>query len=509
MTTRAYTDNHSQLFGRGCTPVTAREKILLLLIYSNLGRLWENQESRETPNLDKEFEALTGFDPRRRRAYQAELDDPTKGPAGHFLDGESRASRGRKKKPPLEDEFAELSGGDSFADWMEAKAQEAMKGHSLTLDSIQDDYEQEFQKRTTKKRVRAALYRCGFRWISRIRSYVSKRHSAGVLPLLWAYVNWVKDSTEEYTDTDGKTKRFNFRYPTSFEDESSMRASETSRQSWCSKATRYLDIKKGGSTIIRMVGSLFSFCSGKDTWVAWSSRWTDKKKHEFTGNFDSKMMTEYHSKYVFSKFDASGTDPPGVHVVDNASTHKAYVGDLRKASVDDIESWIFENTEELPEVQDKFHKLYNDASIVKTKELYLDFIKQEGLRVLELQQVAALYHLVLRYTAPYWSPGNPVEYLWAELKRLYRLTPSDLDWQERMQLARAGISEDFERKCLDRAIKWCLRKHAEMVKEGWTDAGPPPAVPMGLLLVHEDNDSAHAPSDAGSDIDEEPAAVPL
>jgi len=55
-----FSEEHHAIFGHGAA-LTAREKVLLLQIDTNLQTLWGNVEKyRFTPNLDAEWAAVTG-----------------------------------------------------------------------------------------------------------------------------------------------------------------------------------------------------------------------------------------------------------------------------------------------------------------------------------------------------------------------------------------------------------------------------------------------------------------
>ena len=97
------------------------------------------------------------------------------------------------------------------------------------------------------------------------------------------------------------------------------------------------------------------------------------------------------------------------------------------------------------------------------------FIKDWSLRNRRLDELADQSQCTLYYLPPFWSSCNPQEYIWAEVKRVYRADTSDDHWEVKLQRAWDSITPEFREKCISRSIKFCL-DHLEKVRANEVNA---------------------------------------
>ena len=100
------------------------------------------------------------------------------------------------------------------------------------------------------------------------------------------------------------------------------------------------------------------------------------------------------------------------------------------------------------------------------------------------------------------KPTNPIELVWAEVKRVYRSeTNPDDDWETRMKQAWDSITPQFIESCFDRAIRWALKTHQERQAKKAAAAPAPQDIPVGA------NDEAY--DDAHDDPEDEDDAADI
>ena len=100
----------------------------------------------------------------------------------------------------------------------------------------------------------------------------------------------------------------------------------------------------------------------------------------------------------------------------------------------------------------------------------MEFVRKYNIPVKKLDTLAQFHNVRLLFLAAYWSPSNPVEYVWARLKQLYRDEPVHLGPEERLKRAWAKIDHKFVLACIDRSIRFCRAWHAKFHFAGHSEA---------------------------------------
>ena len=159
-----FTGSHADIFGKG-VHLTAREKAILLQVDMNIRALWTHPDGklkarRNRPDMRQEFNDITDFAFSRIGVYTEEIRE-----TGGFLSDP-------KKRGPMAKKI-EVERPD-FKAWIENQAVQACSGVGLTLEWIQDAWEQETMERCSRNKIRQALWRLGFRYIKRVKMYTGQ-----------------------------------------------------------------------------------------------------------------------------------------------------------------------------------------------------------------------------------------------------------------------------------------------------------------------------------------------
>ena len=258
-----------------------------------------------------------------------------------------------------------------------------------------------------------------------------------------------------------------------FGDESYMNSTEYRDSSWTSEKMRYKDFLKRNSRLA-MVHTIFSE-KNMDTegdWIVkpaiWCTEWKKKRENfRFYGKTNAENLEAIYGDGLFALAKGAKADNKNILFLDNYSAHKRVRDELR-GTAQDIIDWV--NGEKNNEVDEELRNLVlalcNSADArdmeVDRKEL-LKALTDKGVPILAMEVLAKKYNgMEVKYLPPYYSELNPIELLWAEVKRVYRdeTSPED-DWEKRMDEAWSSITPQFVESCFDRSIRWALKKHKE------------------------------------------------
>ena len=97
-----------------------------------------------------------------------------------------------------------------------------------------------------------------------------------------------------------------------------------------------------------------------------------------------------------------------------------------------------------------------------SSERIKEFIKKHKVPVRRMEKLCSNYNVTLQFLAPYWSPTNPVEFVWARLKQIIRDQNPKLPIEERIEKAWRAIDHEFITACFDRSIRFCLSWEARL-----------------------------------------------
>ena len=332
--------------------------------------------------------------------------------------------------------------------------EEAKKGGFLTIGIIREKIRAEYYVFPSRRRVRRALRRLGFRYAERKGIWLSKRDSAEVMEHLWEFCCFVKNhivqkANGQYAYVDG----------VGFADESHLYTLAKRTKSWFNGANRFMQASEGAGTRINIIDGIISDKFTEETRVSWSSTSATGEYHGKYTSYD--LMAKYFSERIFFNMSA------GQHVfVDNASVHKAFTHDIRKMTEDQLHDFITENN---PEPL-RFNTEYGEAGVSemnssKTKAWYQRWIRVNDLRSRKLVELGKVYGISVHFLPTGWFECDPVEKIFCHVKPKYRNINSehpDWPWQQKLEAAYQKVDEKFIDGIVHKHIEWVLKKHAEL-----------------------------------------------
>ena len=235
---------------------------------------------------------------------------------------------------------------------MDKKIEEATKGLYLTLPLLVDKFNTEFttRKETNEKQMAAALYRLGFKYLSRKRAYVSRKFANVNLEKLRIHCLLI-ESRVEYNGAKGFWV-FKRGCPTFFMDEAYMLSGEFQNMSWVRPRNAVRDLVKGGYRRIVLIGGLFSWALGAvSANVHWNSSWRQKAGRPFWGKCNANMVEKYFQDFFFpvaTEIPADVLDKNHtIAFCDNWSAHTKFREDFRGLSDEQMADWIFNECQEM------------------------------------------------------------------------------------------------------------------------------------------------------------------
>ena len=104
----------------------------------------------------------------------------------------------------------------------------------------------------------------------------------------------------------------------------------------------------------------------------------------------------------------------------------------------------------------------------------------------ELAQLLRRNDIKLKYLPAYYPECNPIELVWAQIKKAYKKTDSSLPWRQRLDEAHAEVKEEQIEKAFDHCIRYCLDRLVELREKGQVheDVGEDTAV------IYDDGDDS-------------------
>ena len=514
-----YSDVHDELFGTGWEH-TVYTKAILIHVEKGLRKLWTTDDGTDykyrisrpheviTPNgtrskkfedwFRQHFKEVTGF-----HVTQAQKFNNEQKKNNGYL--KPRGDKGRETKK-LEEQFHELP------DWMEKQVERATHGGYLTIKRLMKRFKEDFIKQCEgplqegeevvqpvmampgKHAFRRALHRMNFKYMKRRVKRLEARESEPVLQQLDECTQWTVEN-HLYGPSKYVPGKMVYSYQSGvrvgFGDESYMNSTEYRDSSWTSEKMRYKDFLKRNSRLA-MVHTIFSE-KNMDTegdWIVkpaiWCTEWKKKRENfRFYGKTNAENLEAIYGDGLFALAKGAKADNKNILFLDNYSAHKRVRDELR-GTAQDIIDWV--NGEKNNEVDEELRNLVlalcNSADArdmeVDRKEL-LKALTDKGVSILAMEVLAKKYNgMEVKYLPPYYSELNPIELLWAEVKRVYRdeTSPED-DWEKRMEEAWSSITPQFVESCFDRSIRWALKKHKEREEAKAKAAAPAAAADIG------------------------------
>ena len=514
-----YSDVHDELFGKGWEH-TVYTKAILIHVEKGLRKLWTTDDGTDykhrisrphevvRPNgarskkfedwFRQHFKEVTGFE-----VTQAQKFDKEQRENNGYL--KPRGDKGPETKK-LEEQFHQLP------DWMEKQVERATHGGYLTIKRLMKRFKEDFIKQCEgplqegeevvqpvmampgKHAFRRALHRMNFKYMKRRVKRLEARESEPVLQKLDECTQWTVEN-HLYGPSKYVPGKMVYSYQSGvrvgFGDESYMNSTEYRDSSWTSEKVRYKDFLKRNSRLA-MVHTIFSE-KNMDTegdWIVkpaiWCTEWKKKRENfRFYGKTNAENLEAIYGDGLFALAKGAKADNKNILFLDNCSAHKRVRDELR-GTAQDIIDWV--NGEKNNEVDEELRNvvlaLCNSADArdmeVDRKEL-LKALTDKGVPIFAMEVLAKKYNgMEVKYLPPYYSELNPIELLWAEVKRVYRdeTSPED-DWEKRMEEAWSSITPQFVESCFDRSIRWALKKHKEREEAKAKAAAPAAAAEIG------------------------------
>ena len=465
-------DTTTQKFSGKGIDFTAREKQLLSIILNNCTKFWKidncdgvlTDSRRSKPRQHYKFRPdkvwdfvseITGVSTSAlgRINQQVNADNDKNGPEGFVMpSNRTGVQRDGVNATALEAILPEM---DEFIRDEIIKARKA--GH-LTVKILAEKATAYFAPcgQIKPKRMKRTLNRLGYQYGDRKGVFMNRRHDPENLKRLKDFCEWVYENVV-YNATTG---RYFFTIPVAFGDGANEYTKAFRPRSWmlckdpvlgtCEKPR-----KKEQGQRVNMLGAIYSNSFDMDSMTAWNSE--DKDRNSYAKSDDIVKHTRDH---VLPNLP-SGTG--AVYVLDNASNNKKLEDDVHIMTSAQLQDWI--NDHDLD--QTRFQTYWANESEKHTgetaeKKMLMKYIRQNIDEFTELATILRARDVKLRYLPKYYPECNPIELVWAHIKRSYKATDPKLPWRARLDLAHGLVTEEQIDKCFDRSIRYCLDRLQEL-----------------------------------------------
>jgi len=308
--------------------------------------------------------------------------------------------------------------------------------------------------------------------------------------MLKRHCAWVRD----HVIKNPNTGRYEFKVRATWSDESFLHANSFRLSSWVYGKDNICDIgPQGEGSLITLLDTIFSWRMSPDSVrVSWQPH---RKTGEYNGPTDADTIRKYFGDRVFpiaGQVDAAAANKPVqplagmagvINFVDNAGCHKAFEESLVGMKAEDIMGWVCDEgeAEDAANAQMLWDQRLNFLTQKEARKELMEWVKENNMRTRKLQNAAKMFNQLIWYLPPYHPETNPIEFVWAYVKRKFRDQPLPLTWEVRLQRAYALVTHEFVNKCIDRSVRWCLATDAAFRGIGRTNRA-------ALLVVHEDDE---------------------
>lgn len=450
---------------------TAREKKLLLQIWAKIEEYWkigncedlyDGRRSAQVmhykfrpPDVRKFFQEITGVSSSalNKMEHHRDKDDEKNGPEGWVMPPERTGAKRREvNQNALEVVLPEL---DEF---IRDEILRVRKGGHLTVKILAENATKYFDcgQQIKPQRMRRALKRLGYEYKQRAGKYMNRRCEPENLEKLKEFCQWVFENVAQ----DPNTGLYNFTIPVGFGDGANEYTKAFRGLSWIFRKDPKLRTcergrKKDSGQRLNMLGAIYANSYDMGSFQTWNS--AEKGKNSYAKGEDIHKHTMEH---VVPNLPA-GTG--AVYVLDNASNNKKVVEALKDAKPNEVHDWIIENDQN----QQRFDKYWKENSEGKTekqlKKLYFKYIRANIDEFTELALELRNHHgIELRYLPAYYPECNPIELIWAHIKREFKATDVKLPWKERLQIAHSKVTQEQIELAFDKSIRYCLDRLVEL-----------------------------------------------
>ena len=492
---RGAEDTQAKLFGRGID-FTAREKKFLLKIWDNIEEYWaisncevlkdnrRNQNRiryRQRPaDVHQFFREITGVADSTLSKIKKEMkkNDEKHGPAGMVMP----SNRTGVKRKAVNHTALEVVLPD-MDEFIRDEIIEARKGGHLTVRILATKATAYFTCNTIRpQRMRRALKRMGFEYDDRKGWYVNRRNDPKNLEKLRLYCEWVYDNVIQQEGTG----LYTFKMPVAFGDGANEYTNSFRGRSWMLRKDPVLSSceksrKKDSGERVNMLGAIYSHSFDMNSMTAWNSK--EKGKNSYAKGAD--IMTHTLDHVLPNLPYGTGA----VYVLDNASNNKKVEDDLKHANNEELHEWINEHDPD----QQRFDTFWNEESLknptaAQEKKMLFKYIRDNIDELSELAVELRRNSVELKYLPAYFPECNPIELIWAHIKREYKATDSKLHWKQRLDMAHAKITEEQMELAIDKSIRYCLTRLEELRTDDNVHDG-------GEDKIYEDDEAVVADSE--------------
>ena len=485
-----------KIYGTG-VDFTVREKRFVLKLYENCVAYWnrDNCESLEVRGMNETwwrhrprdvrnefFTEITGISGMTvtRLQSQRDTDSEVCGPVGMLMPSRrTGAEREGCDKKALEAVFADL---DEF---IRDEIDKARKQKYLTTCILAQKATDYFRSRITPQRMRRALKRLGYEYKKREGKYINRRCEGKNLFKLKSFCEWVEGHVEYNEEAD----MYKFTIPVAFGDGASEYTKSFRAKSWMmsgdpklSKCEKPRKDKDGGQRL-NMLGAIYGNSFDMASFTAWNSQ--QQGKNPYATYDDIKTHTIAH---VLPNLPCPGCG--SVYVLDNASNNKKVDDYLKTATADGVHDWLNENDPNPARFQTWWENESKKCSTAaQEKKAMFRYIRDNVDELTDLALFLRTVDVGLRYLPAYYPECNPIELIWAFIKREYKATDVNKPWRERLDEAHAKITEKQIEMAIDRSIRYSLDRLQELRRDG--------------LVHNEDTLDPHVVYDEDDDHDSE------
>ena len=137
---------------------------------------------------------------------------------------------------------------------------------------------------------------------------------------------------------------------------------------------------------------------------------------------------------------------------------------LRAATSTELHDWINEHDPDAPRFQRFWEEEAEAKNETELKKALFKYIRTNIEDFTKLARECKLRGVGLRYLPAYYPECNPIELIWAHIKREFKATDVKLPWKERLRIAHEKVTEEQIELSFDRSIRYCLDRLVELRK---------------------------------------------
>ena len=126
---------------------------------------------------------------------------------------------------------------------------------------------------------------------------------------------------------------------------------------------------------------------------------------------------------------------------------------LRAATSTELHDWINEHDPDAPRFQRFWEEEAEAKNETELKKALFKYIRTNIEDFTKLARECRSAGVGLRYLPAYYPECNPIELIWAHIKREFKATSVDMPWKERLEMAHSKITEEQIELSFDSAVR--------------------------------------------------------